>query len=137
MNTEPMQIKLRRFSSHFLTRTLSHAIRILSISSSCFPANFSIVFIFVSNKSREVLTLPSTVQVYMSILALGFDLQGVAQGRPISSYCFSPLVHSVAILPVHREPLQWRLEPLKDYQTVLVSLKLNFASGLIIYMMDN
>lgn len=33
--------------------------------------------------------------------------------------------------------LQWHLAPLIDDQTVLMSLKLNFASGLIIYMMDN
>lgn len=39
------------------------------------------------------------MQVCMCVLALSFDLQGVAQGRPISNYCLSPSVHSLSFCP--------------------------------------
>lgn len=55
INTESTQIKLRSFSFYFLKSTLSHAIRIFSVSSSRFLINFSIVFTYDANKGRVVL----------------------------------------------------------------------------------
>lgn len=61
--------------------------------------------------------LPSSVSIHVD-----FDLQGIAQGRPISNYCFSPLVILLPFFPVHGEPLQWRLAPLRDYKQFLCHL---------------